>query len=86
MKIRRNTLDLGLEREREQEIYSAIANRPIRENRKIQDWERFKQFVKQHQEKTQQQLEKFILNIGDMIIIRLSRIRIESNFSFVIQC
>ncbi len=35
---------------------NGIANRPTRENRKIQDWERFKQFVKQHEEKTQQQM------------------------------
>lgn len=56
MKISRNTLDLWLERERETGDYSAIANRPTRENRKIQDLQRFKQFVKQHQDKTQQQM------------------------------
>lgn len=56
MKISRNTLDLWLERERETGDFQAIANRPTRENRKIQDWERFKQFVKQHEEKTQQQM------------------------------
>jgi transposase len=56
MKISRNTLDLWLKRERETGDYQAIANRPTRENRKIQDWERFKGFVKQHKDKTQQQM------------------------------
>lgn len=56
MKISRNTLDLWLERERETGDFQAVANRPTRENRKIQDWERFEQFVKQHQDKTQQQM------------------------------
>ncbi|WP_216595581.1 IS630 family transposase [Myxosarcina sp. GI1] len=56
MRISRNTLNLWLQREKETGDYSAIANRPPRENRKIQDLERFKQFVKQHQDKTQQQM------------------------------
>ncbi len=56
MKISRNTLDLWLERERETGDFQAIANRPARENRKIQDLERFKQFVQQNQDKTQQQM------------------------------
>ena len=56
MKISRNTLDLWLERERETGDFQAIANRPARENRKIQDLERFKQFVKQHRDQTQQQI------------------------------
>ena len=56
MKISRNTLDLWLERERETGDFQAIANRPTRENRKIPDLERFKQFVQQHKDKTQQQM------------------------------
>ena len=56
MNINRNTLDLWLKRERETGDYSAIANYPTKENRKIQDLERFKQFVKQHKDKTQQQM------------------------------
>ena len=56
MKISRNTLDLWLERERETGDFQAIANRPTRENRKIQDLERSKQFVKQHKDQTQQQM------------------------------
>ncbi len=53
MKISRNTLDLWLKREQETGDLKAIVNRPPRENRKIQDLERFKQFVKQYQDKTQ---------------------------------
>ena len=56
MKISRNTLDLWLERERETGDFQAYANRPARENRKIPDLERFKQFVQQNQDKTQQQM------------------------------
>ena len=56
MKISRNTLNLWLERERETGDFQASANHPTRENRKIQDWERFNQFVKQHKDKTQQQI------------------------------
>lgn len=56
MKISRNTLDLWLERERETGDFKAIAERPTRENRKIQELQKFKQFVKQHKDKTQQQM------------------------------
>jgi len=56
MRISRNTLNLWLQREQETGDYKALANRPPRENRKIQALERFKQFVKQHQDKTQQQM------------------------------
>lgn len=56
MKISRNTLDLWLKREQETGDFKAIVNRPSRENRKIQDLERFKQFVKQYKDKTQQQM------------------------------
>ena len=56
MKISRNTLDLWLKREQETGDYRAIAKRPTREDRKIQDLEKFKQFVKQHKDKTQQQM------------------------------
>ena len=56
MKISRNTLDLWLQREQETGDFKAIANFPSRKNRKIQDLARFEQFVKQHQDKTQQQM------------------------------
>jgi transposase len=56
MKISRNTLDQWLERERETGDCQVNTNRPTRENRKIQDWQRFKQFVKQHKDKTQLQM------------------------------
>ncbi len=56
MKISRNTLDLWLKREQETGDFKAVAERPTREERKIQDLERFKQFVKQHKDKTQQQM------------------------------
>ena len=56
MKISRNTLDLWLQREQETGDFKAIANFPSRKNWKIQDLERFEQFVKQHQDKTQQQI------------------------------
>ena len=56
MKISRNTLDLWLSREQETGDFQAIANHPPRENRKIQDLEKFKQFVRQYQDKTQQQM------------------------------
>lgn len=54
--ISRNTLNLWLQREKETGDFRAIAERPIRKNRKIQDLEKFRQFVKQHQDKTQQQI------------------------------
>ena len=55
IKISCNTLDLWL-KIKEETDFKAIANRLTRENRKIQDLEKFRQFVKQHQDKTQQQM------------------------------
>jgi transposase len=71
MKISRNTLDLWLKREQETGDFKAmpsasfaIAKRPPKNSRKIQDLERFKQFVRQHQDKTQQQIaEKWGENV-----------------------
>ena len=64
MKISRNTLDLWLKREQETGDFKAIAKRPPKNNRKIQDLERFKQFVRQHKDKTQQQIaEKWGENV-----------------------
>ena len=64
MKISRNTLDLWLKREQETGDFKAIVERPPKNNRKIQDLERFKQFVRQHQDKTQQQIaEKWGENV-----------------------
>lgn len=56
MKISRNTLDLWLEREQKTGDFKAIAKFPTRKNRKIQDLERFKQFVQQNKHKTQKQM------------------------------
>ena len=56
MKISRNTLDLWLQREQKTGDFKAIANLPSRKNRKIQDLDRFEQFLKQHQDKTQGQI------------------------------
>ena len=56
MNISRNTLDLWLQREQDTGDFKASANFPSRENRKIQDLDRFEQFVKQHQDQTQQQI------------------------------
>ncbi|WP_319418980.1 IS630 transposase-related protein [Pleurocapsa sp. FMAR1] len=56
MKISRNTLDLWLRRERETGDFQAIIQLLSRDNRKIQDLNRFRQFVKQHQDKTQQKI------------------------------
>ncbi|MGL5079350.1 MAG: IS630 family transposase, partial [Waterburya sp.] len=56
MNISRNTLDLWLKREQKTGDFKANAKRPARKNRKIQDLERFKQFVQQHQDKTQKQM------------------------------
>ena len=53
MKISRNTLDIWLKREEETGDFKAKVNRTSRNNRKIQDLDKFEQFVKQHQDKTQ---------------------------------
>ncbi len=54
MKISRNTLDLWLKREQETGDFKALAKRSLKDHRQIQDLERFKQFVRQHKDKTQQ--------------------------------
>ena len=56
LKISRNTLDLWLKREKETGDLRAIANYQRGKPLKIQDLEAFRQFVRQHKEKTQQQL------------------------------
>ena len=56
MNISRNTLDLWLKREKETGDFQAIAKRPPKNNRKIQDLKRFEQLVNQHKDKTQQQI------------------------------
>ncbi|MEL7406245.1 MAG: helix-turn-helix domain-containing protein, partial [Cyanobacteria bacterium J06558_2] len=56
MKISRNTLDLWLKGEQATGDFKAIAKRPPKNNRKIQDLERFQKFVRQHQDQTQQQI------------------------------
>lgn len=56
MNISRNTLDLWLKREQETGNFKAIAKRPPKDNRKIQDLKRFEQLVRRHKDKTQQQI------------------------------
>ena len=56
MNISRNTLDLWLKREKKTGDFQAIAKRPPKNNRKIQDLKRFEQLVNQHKDKTQQQI------------------------------
>lgn len=54
--ISRNTLDLWLKREAETGDYRAITHYQRGCRHKIKDWERFREFVKQHGNKTQAQL------------------------------
>jgi transposase len=54
--ISRNTLNLWLQREQATGDFKAVSDRPMKDNRKIQDLERFRQFIKQYQDKTQQQI------------------------------
>jgi transposase len=56
MKISRNPLNLWLQREKETGDLKAIAKKPSRNNRKIQDLDRFNRFLQQHQDRTQQQI------------------------------
>ena len=43
-------------REQKTGDFKAVANSPSRKNRKIQDLDRFEQFLKQNQDKTQRQI------------------------------
>ena len=56
--ISRNTLDLWLKREKETGDYQALRSAPKRDRHKIKDWQKFREFVQQHGDKTQAQLAK----------------------------
>lgn len=56
LNISRNTLDLWLKREATTGSCRAITNYQQGSRHKIKDWERFREFVKQHGGKTQSQM------------------------------
>jgi transposase len=56
--ISRNTLDLWLKREKETGDYQALSSAPKRDRHKIKDWQKFREFIQQHGDKTQAQLAK----------------------------
>jgi transposase len=56
--ISRNTLDLWLKREKETGDYQAIPSAPKQDRHKIKDWQKFREFIQQHGDKTQAQLAK----------------------------
>jgi transposase len=58
MNISRNTLDLWLNRKREVGNCRAITHYQQGCRHKITDWQRFREFVKQHGDKTQTQMAK----------------------------
>ena len=54
--LSRNTINLWLRRQAETGDYQAKSNRPHRTTDKITDWNKFAEFVKQHGDKTQDQM------------------------------
>ena len=58
LNISRNTLDLWLKREQQTGDCRAITNYQQGCRHKITDWQRFREFVKQHGGKTQAQMAK----------------------------
>lgn len=58
LNISRNTLDLWLKREATLGHCHAIQNYQQGSNHKITDWQRFREFIKQHGGKSQAQLAK----------------------------
>ena len=56
--ISRNTLDLWLRREQQTGDYRAITKYQQGCRHKITDWQRFREFIKQHGGKTQAQIAK----------------------------
>jgi transposase len=56
LKISRNTLDLWLKRERETGDFQAITKAGKGRKPKIQDLEKFREFVRENQDKTQKQM------------------------------
>lgn len=58
LKISRNTLDLWLKRKEETGDYQAVIGFQKGTGHKITDWERFREFVKQHGGKTQGEMAR----------------------------
>jgi hypothetical protein len=56
--ISRNTIDLWLKRQAETGDYQALPHQPPRNNNKIADWEKFRDFAKIHGDKTQVEMAK----------------------------
>ena len=54
--ISRNTIDLWLKRKAETGDLKPKANKPPGNNHKITDWEKFREFVNTHGDKTQEQM------------------------------
>jgi transposase len=54
--ISRNTIDLWLKRKAETGDYQALPHKPPGNNHKILDWEKFKAFVKENGDKTQEEM------------------------------
>lgn len=55
-KISRNTIDLWLRREKETGDCKAITNYQQGNRHKITDWERFREFAREHGDKTQAEM------------------------------
>lgn len=54
--ISRNTIDLWLKRKAETGDYQALPNKPPGNNHKILNWEKFKEFVQENGDKTQEEM------------------------------
>lgn len=69
--LSRNTIDLWLKRKADTGDYQAKPNQPTGSGHKITDWDRFRNFVKQHGHKTQAQMA--LLWEGDISARTISR-------------
>ena len=56
--ISRNTINLWLKRQVETGDFQALPNQPPGNQHKIKDWEKFREFVKIHEGKTQMEMAK----------------------------
>lgn len=77
--ISRNTINLWLKRQVETGDYQAKSNRPHHTMDKISDWQKFREFVKQHGDKTQAQMAA--LWEGDISVRTISRALQKINWS-----
>lgn len=69
--ISRNTIDLWLKRKVETGDYQAKPNTPPGNNHKITDWEKFREFVYRHGNKTQAEMSE--LWEGEISVQTISR-------------